>query len=836
MRRSTLLLTALLTLSLVAVALPGAAQEAKYDPCDANQDGTIDMREREACSKDRSAPQEPPRDPCMGRAADKDACAAALKRCDVNGDGKLDDAERKKCAEERRAEHEASNPDGADKPRDERKPDAEWPDRTPREEKPHTTQAEDDHGVSAECKEAIRDVQEQRARFHAGLEERRKALALEEEKLIERFAAENRTDEEWARLKQELSERREAAEKRFGEEIGAFERGLGDAARACHGRLGQDDTPAKCIGDDERFARFRSLVEDEERRYLADAEARLAAAKERAEAARKAFAAENHTPEETEAFEANLRKEVGLLAAEIEQGAREHRAALERKWIELKANEARDCIAGHVLDKARAFAKVHGDLRDERLECGLDIQARFDAFHEKHGRDESVWDAEALRAYAVLKDEARDLREACERRLHADWKQDVQDALGKLDKRARLGSFELDASGEGTGHVAGRFVAFGYDGGDITVRDYTVQGVLLFESFHAPFALARAPDADGSVLKIAAGKEGAGAFLRIHDAPTGGFDARCVGDDATQGCVLRLAAGAAVEKVGRDDEGAQGYRVAIADRMTLLHVHGEHRWNGGTLDFLGALRLVSPSENFVLQKVANKEREKINAAVEARKVLAEVTIAAGADRKPLAEFVAYDVSNAKAKPHLGAADACGKGDEAVRFELDGLKCGAVKPRAQGAGLDIVISAESADPKTLVFNLDNELFALDEGALKLDDVKVAYFEVADDGSETEVAIRKASDIADVLDPDEDAPEYWVVLDEDGLQLLVSNPHFSTKRISVAAAPAEETPGSGGAPMDPADTAGADATKGTPFPGALALVVVAGVIALARRARR
>ena len=45
---------------------------------------------------------------------------------------------------------------------------------------------------------------------------------------------------------------------------------------------------------------------------------------------------------------------------------------------------------------------------------------------------------------------------------------------------------------------------------------------------------------------------------------------------------------------------------------------------------------------------------------------------------------------------------------------------------------------------------------------------------------------AADLTDILDPDDDGgqPEYWVVRDADGIQLMVSVPHWSVHAITVS----------------------------------------------------
>jgi len=63
----------------------------------------------------------------------------------------------------------------------------------------------------------------------------------------------------------------------------------------------------------------------------------------------------------------------------------------------------------------------------------------------------------------------------------------------------------------------------------------------------------------------------------------------------------------------------------------------------------------------------------------------------------------------------------------------------------------------------------------------------YFDRNDDGTRTEVVIREASSIDDVLNSNDDAgqPEYWITQDLDGTQhVLVSIPHFSVHELTIA----------------------------------------------------
>ncbi len=66
------------------------------------------------------------------------------------------------------------------------------------------------------------------------------------------------------------------------------------------------------------------------------------------------------------------------------------------------------------------------------------------------------------------------------------------------------------------------------------------------------------------------------------------------------------------------------------------------------------------------------------------------------------------------------------------------------------------------------------------------VDLRYFDLNDDGTETEVVFRMAESLDDVLNPDDDGgqPEYWVVTDAAGTHVLVSVPHWSVHIIEIA----------------------------------------------------
>lgn len=95
-----------------------------------------------------------------------------------------------------------------------------------------------------------------------------------------------------------------------------------------------------------------------------------------------------------------------------------------------------------------------------------------------------------------------------------------------------------------------------------------------------------------------------------------------------------------------------------------------------------------------------------------------------------------------------------------------------------ADFRVTVSAELESGRTIVLDVDPSVLSGPQ-------LVVRYFDVFDDGTETEVIIRQADDLDDILDPDDDGgqPEYWIVQDSNGIQMMASIPHWSTHALTV-----------------------------------------------------
>ncbi len=101
-----------------------------------------------------------------------------------------------------------------------------------------------------------------------------------------------------------------------------------------------------------------------------------------------------------------------------------------------------------------------------------------------------------------------------------------------------------------------------------------------------------------------------------------------------------------------------------------------------------------------------------------------------------------------------------------------------RERDQGA-LKVTVGAELGRGKTIVLAIDPEMFD-EDGNLTL-----RYWDVADDGSETEnLTFTPADSLQDVLDPDDDeGAEYWVIKDHQGIHAMVSIDSWSVHAVTI-----------------------------------------------------
>lgn len=140
------------------------------------------------------------------------------------------------------------------------------------------------------------------------------------------------------------------------------------------------------------------------------------------------------------------------------------------------------------------------------------------------------------------------------------------------------------------------------------------------------------------------------------------------------------------------------------------------------------------------------------------------------------------VEAAKANGQVGAAVRFGDGSSQERvtaYDDVGVHVSEPELITADTPLRVTVNATLAEGRTISIDIEGARL----GGPELD---LAYFDVNDDGTETEIVFRMAGSIEDVLDATDDAgqPEYWVIEDETGVHVLASVPYWSTHIIQIS----------------------------------------------------
>ncbi|MGB0652435.1 MAG: hypothetical protein ACPGQL_04475 [Thermoplasmatota archaeon] len=227
--------------------------------------------------------------------------------------------------------------------------------------------------------------------------------------------------------------------------------------------------------------------------------------------------------------------------------------------------------------------------------------------------------------------------------------------------------------------------------------------------------------------------------LTFHDTPTG-----LVGFRGPGSLLLTLPEGSELTTT------SWGAKYVVADRqVVLLSDDLTHDVGSGQVLLRGESsihqRSVPPAE-------PAQARPAVEEAIDDQQVAAEVDLADGADAGNGARVYAYDD---------------------VQVEVSSL----------ADHLRVQVSAELPTGRAVVIQLPD--------GLRGQELLLRYFDVyenaAGDGTiETEVVFHEADSLEDALDASNDGgqPEYWVVEDENGLQLIVAFPHWSVHAVTVA----------------------------------------------------
>lgn len=354
--------------------------------------------------------------------------------------------------------------------------------------------------------------------------------------------------------------------------------------------------------------------------------------------------------------------------------------------------------------------------------------AREAALEERKAQRETAWEEVLNSRLARVEDDRR--AELMERLpLH------LRDHVGLLVKEGQ--------------HYDGTFVSFAPDPQTGVLQDVAARDQILFEEIYAPLAPGSeaAVDAHGKTFHVS----GAAWDFRLTDHPTMPIKFRT---DPAEPFLLTLPAGANVTQTTyglqliyntSERAGLQGRLVGAAvldpaDPATII-VDGDATFH-------------LSAERVLLSQVANQVRPELEAALAQRNLGAEVTLVRTEDTELFDDTVLYEDLELEIEP--------------------GTVSGT---RTTGGAYTLTVDSASHTGKTVVVNFES-------GLIDTSDLAFRYYNVDPDRT-VEAPIMKASSLADVLDPLDDGAvaEYWVVEDEDGTQVLVSFPHFSTHKVEL-----------------------------------------------------
>jgi hypothetical protein len=306
------------------------------------------------------------------------------------------------------------------------------------------------------------------------------------------------------------------------------------------------------------------------------------------------------------------------------------------------------------------------------------------------------------------------------------------------------------------------WISFQVDAANATLLDYSISGLLALERLQLDLDDGNLSiERSGATLHVRDGD----AELRLHDIPTGLI--RFKGDDGN--VTLQFPADAAVQ---RDEQGA---RIAYSGGREGHLVADNATWvDNFTVQLNGFFAFHVPARGDPADAEdppeAIEAEERKDEAREHGRIGAEISL--------------------KPRPAQAEGAALAADDSVEILAYDDVDVVVDLPEqaeaSEHAPLRVVVSSELDEGRTIVLNVDEDLLASTDPA----DLVLRYFDVYNqtDGSvfETEVVFAAAGSLQDVLEPMDDGgqPEFWIVEDANGVQVLVSVPHWSAHAITVA----------------------------------------------------
>lgn len=665
-----------------------------------------------------------------------------------------------------------------------------------------------DTGYSEECR-AWED--ERRRAFDALHEEfRQRWEALESE--WRAFESEEHSEEEWQAFERQMMDR---------------ERQLRTDEEAAYRALEEDPPPEGCgyhmdssgpgpgghpddMGDrcdygliEDQMRQFEDRIRERKSEFMELQDAKWARFESRMQEQIRQFESEEHSESEWAAFEDHLQAEERRFHERMEQEERAFWDRADQERHEYRQRLEADCHGG--MEGGMAYDDRHGgpyddrmgrgpgpggpdDYHDDRmrrgpggpgdhdgfrggphfdeayeameiarLECELEIKQQIAAFMREmdaayeaaDGDDHSeAFYAEMDAKRLAFEIDTRKKMLECQRNVQAQWQEKVGDHLDEGRPMERMGSWTMNEDYEtGTAELRGTYMTITGDTMANVLTSVAVAGQVWIDGISTdsafdPESFDMGDDGQASWLKA----EGEGVKMRLHDNPSGLIRFR---SDDGHSFFLQIPDYLEVTQTG------PGWSLGDGEQRALVRVAADSSaWDPDsrvlTVWDKAEFLLPDNADNQVLKKVANKHRGEIMDAVEKHKVGAEITLAANNGDTQEETLVYEDVEVKVEEPET-------ENQVAVTFSAD----------------------HGEEGKTFVLNIEDQVVRV--GGT----IDVTYFDIDEEtGAETEASISKASSLSDILDAtDDDTAEYWIVEDEDGVQVMVSVPNWSTHRVKV-----------------------------------------------------
>ncbi len=299
-----------------------------------------------------------------------------------------------------------------------------------------------------------------------------------------------------------------------------------------------------------------------------------------------------------------------------------------------------------------------------------------------------------------------------------------------------LGSFSTAGD-----HVDGRYVSFNYSLAPLTISSLRVTGTPLLDEVTLT---GESGDAEAGFHGARFYAESDAGELMLHDNPS---LALMLEPDDDGHATLDVADYLTVTGEGERWSATDGGNVTL---MLLFDEEPTYDETTSTFTTTEEVRVLTRGGT----PDGGADQARIHRAVEDRHVGAELTLV-GDNGSVLDETILYEDLNVTFEE---------KRNGHVRFVVDG---------------------ELPTGRTILLNVDHDVF---QDA----DVEFRYYDVEENGT-VEVPIRAANGIQDALNPNDDStPEYYLGQGANGMQVLVTVPHFSAHVVEIQSVLQEAPP--------------------------------------------